>query len=177
MRGLPPSRETGACVIILCKIVRAGDLMKTPNTGKMEMNFSKREKWYIMLGISPFALFFFINLFIAPIFGPTRECFDEQYFKTMELKGIVKTKFLDYENHGCRTILVNGNNGINKIQIQDVIYNEIWDSVKVDDYIFKSTDSSVIIRRNNVSKTFVLNFACDHNESWIGRALERVYMH
>lgn len=137
----------------------------------MKVNFNRKEKLFIILGFSPIILLFVINVFISPIVGPSRECSYQSEFNRLDLKGIVKKKYNDLENHNFRSIEVLSNeNDLKKVLLFQKEFEQVWNQIAVDDQFYKKKNSlSLTILHGNSKKTYNIKFKCVKKTYWLSK--------
>lgn len=140
----------------------------------MKVDFSRREKLFIILGLSPIIIFFFINIFISSIIGPSRECSYQSEFEKLALSGIVKKKYEDSENHNLRTIeVLSEENNLQKVLIFQNEFDEVWHQVAVSDKFRKQRNSPILtILHGTLSKTYKIDFECVKKSYWLSKFYE-----
>lgn len=105
-----------------------------------------------------------LMMFPLFLFKPSEECLSESVFYNRKIQGVVKNRFYDIKNHSVETVTISFKGKYNQNFIVNIDSSGFFDYINLHDSVFKPLhELKVIVYRDNVDTTFIIDYGCDEN--------------
>lgn len=138
-----------------------------PNMWKLAKNTNNptlRTRYFLMAVGLPIGTLIFISSFfiIVPSSMQSDPCENARNFKQSEWSGIVVKKYRDTPNHNYKTIEIQNDNKVEKIQNSVIFQNGNFELLEIGDLISKRIGENNVRLYKNGSETFlVVDYGCN----------------